>query len=78
VKSGENPQHLSQVTEIWKAVYKDEVVALKILRVPRSDPHVQRTKSVSMSRARPLRRGLSAILTDDVEILQGSSVDEAA
>ena len=48
MRSGENPQHISQVTEMWKGMYKEEVVALKILRVPRGDLHVQRTKSVSM------------------------------
>ena len=53
MKSGENPQHLSQVTEIWKGMHEDEVVALKIFRVPRCDPHVQRTKNVSMLRDLP-------------------------
>ena len=48
-KEGDCAQRISQVTEIWKGRYNDEVVALKVLRVPRDDPHVQRTKSVSMS-----------------------------
>ena len=48
VKEGDRAQRISQVTEIWKGRYNDEVVALKVLRVPRDDPHVQRTKSVSI------------------------------
>ena len=50
MKEGDCAQRISQVTEIWKGRYKDEVVALKVLRVPRDDPQVQRTKSVSISR----------------------------
>ena len=48
-KEGDNAQHISKAktTEIWKGRYKDEVVALKVLRVPRDDPHIQRAKSVS-------------------------------
>ena len=49
VKRGEHPQRISKVTEIWKGVYRDEVVALKVLRVPQDNPHAQRTRRVSMS-----------------------------
>ena len=40
-------QHISQVTEILKGRYNDEVVALKVLRVPRDDPQAGGIKSVS-------------------------------
>ena len=49
MKEGGRAQRISQVTEIWKGRYNDGVVALKILRVPRDDPHVHETKSVSTS-----------------------------
>lgn len=49
MKEGDRAQRISQVTEIWKGRYNGEVVALKVLRAPRDDPHVRRTKSVSMS-----------------------------
>jgi len=44
-KEGEYAQRISKATEIWKGRYKDEVVALKILRLPRDDPYIQRVKS---------------------------------
>lgn len=47
MKEGDHAQHITLVTEIWKGRYNNEVVALKILRVPRDDPQIQRTKSVS-------------------------------
>ena len=58
MKEGSRAQRISQVTEIWKGRYNDEVVALKILRVPRDDPHVHETKSVSMSCDNPGVSGL--------------------
>jgi len=48
-KEGEYAQHISKATEVWKGRYKGEVVALKILRLPRDDPYIQRAKSVSGS-----------------------------
>jgi hypothetical protein len=47
VKGGGPAQRISQVTEIWKGRYNDELVALKVLRVPRDDPQVGGIKSVS-------------------------------
>jgi hypothetical protein len=47
VKGGGPAQRISQVTEIWKGRYNDELVALKVLRVPREDPQVGGIKSVS-------------------------------
>ena len=38
VKEGDSAQQISQVTEIWECRYNGEVVALKVLRVPRGDP----------------------------------------
>ena len=49
MKEGDNPQHRTLMTEIWKGRYNNEVIALKILRVPRDDPQIQRTKSVSVT-----------------------------
>lgn len=49
MKEEDRAQRISQVTEIWKGKYNDEVVALKVLRVPRDSPQVRRTKSVSIS-----------------------------
>ena len=48
-REGRHPQHLSQVTEIWKGAWDGKVVALKVLRVPQDNPGLQGTKSVSMS-----------------------------
>lgn len=36
----------SDITEIWKGIYRGEFVALKILRVSQDNPEIQRTKSV--------------------------------
>ena len=47
VKEGDRAQHISQIIDIWKGRYNDEVVALKVLRVPREDPQVGKIKSVS-------------------------------
>ena len=47
VKEGGRAQRISQVTEILKGRYNDEVVALKVVRVPRYDPQVGGMKSVS-------------------------------
>lgn len=68
VKERVYAQRISQLTEIWKGVYNDEVVASKILRVTRDDPQIQRAKSVSMS--------LVVVLTDNIAVLQGGSIDE--
>ena len=46
-KEGEYPQHISKATEIWKGRYEGKAVALKILRLPRDDPYIQRVKTVS-------------------------------
>ena len=48
-KGGDHAQHISRTTEIWKGMYKGDVVALKVLRVSREDPYTQRVKSVSGS-----------------------------
>ena len=48
-REGRLPQCHSQVTEIWKGVWNDKPVALKVLRLPRDDHNLQRTKSVSTS-----------------------------
>ena len=48
-REGGHAQCLSQVTEIWKGTWDGKVVALKILRLPRDDPNLQGTKSVSTS-----------------------------
>jgi len=52
VKEGDIPKyrHPTGATEIWKGKYKGDVVALKVLRVPKDDPQMQGIKSVSMSR----------------------------
>jgi len=77
VKEGDYAQRISPVTEIWKGKYNDEVVALKILKVPRDDPHAQRTKSVSISYDISGRGLLVVVLTDNLAVLQGSGTDEA-
>ena len=50
VREGEHSQHISEVIEIWKGRYQDEVVALKVLKVPHQGPHILGFKRVSMSR----------------------------
>ena len=52
MKEGDIPKyrHPTGATEIWKGKYKGDVVALKVLRVPKDDPQMQGIKSVSMSR----------------------------
>ena len=50
MKLGDDAHHASQVIDLWKGMYNDEVVALKILRVPQDGPQVPRVKSVSMFR----------------------------
>lgn len=69
-RKGEHPQHLSKVAEIWKGGWNGEVVALKVLKVDRDDPHMQRVKSVSAVRSPEV------VLTDGVAVLQGSGADE--
>ena len=56
MKEGDNPQHRTLVTEIWKGGYNGGVVALKILRVPQDNTQIHRIKSVSVSRDPPVRR----------------------
>jgi len=53
MKEGDRPQRISNTAEIWKGRYKDEAVMLKILRVPRRDPHILELKSVSMLHVPP-------------------------
>ena len=77
VKEGYSAQQISRVIEIWKGRYDGDVVALKVLRVPRDDPHIQRTKSVSTSRRSGGPPSLSRHLTHGAAFLQGSGVDEA-
>jgi len=78
VKEGEVPKRQKIETEIWKGGYNGGLVALKVLRVLPEDHRMWGIKSVSMSRGSP-RAGLLAVaLTDGVEVLQGSGVDEAA
>jgi hypothetical protein len=48
-KQGGYPERISRVTQIWKGVYRDEVVVLKVLMVPKDDPDIQETESVSVS-----------------------------
>ena len=50
-KEGDHPYRTSRAAEIWKGRYDDKAVALKILRLPRGDPRVLKTKSVSTSHA---------------------------
>ena len=49
VREGYHFQRISLVIEIWKGRYKDEGVALKVLKVSREDPHILAFKSVSRS-----------------------------
>ena len=80
MKEGDIPKyrHSTGVTEIWKGQYNGDVVALKVLRIPRDDPQMQGIKSVSTSRG-PLVAGLFVVvLIDDVAVLQGGSVNDAA
>jgi len=49
VREGGYSQPISQVIEIWKGRYRGEVVALKVLKVSRQDPHVLAFTSVSIS-----------------------------
>jgi len=65
------------VTEIWKGRYNGDVVALKVLRVPRDDPQMQGIKSVSTSRGL-LVTGLVVVLTDEAAVLQGGGANDAA
>ena len=48
MRVGNHSQHISEVIEIWQGMYKDEVVALKVLKVSRQDPHHDGFKRVSM------------------------------
>ena len=48
VREGDRSKRISQVIEIWKGRYKDEVVALKVLKVPRQDPQILAFEGVSM------------------------------
>ena len=72
-KQGDYPERISRVTEIWKGVYRDEVVALKVLIVPKDDPDERETESASISCS---VRFAVVVLTDCIDILQGSGFDE--
>jgi len=58
-REGGHPQHTSQVIEIWKGRYKDKVVALKILKVSRQDPHLLAFARVSVLPHDPGEEGVA-------------------
>ena len=71
VREGDLSQCVSQVVEIWKGRYKDEVVALKVLKVSQRDPHVLEFTRVRMPHDPPGRRVSFVVgLTDDIAALQ--------
>ena len=39
MREGVQPQHISQVIEMWKGRYKDEVVVLKAFKMSHQGPH---------------------------------------
>ena len=69
-------QHVSQMTEIWKARYSGREVAVKIVRVRQGDPLAQRVKRVSRLRNSRRRVFFGVVLTDGVGIVQRSSFDQ--
>lgn len=92
VKQGNYAQHTSGLTAIWKGVYDDEVVALKVLSLPEDGGNVvarrlhlpigEETDPKSSQEVRvfykPQVEGSCAVvLTDAVEVLQRSSFNEA-
>ena len=75
VREGDHSQHVSQAIEIWKGRYKDELVALKVLKISRQDPHISAFTRVSRPRD-SWGRGLLIInLTDNTESVQGTGVN---
>ena len=50
VRERDHSKRILQVVAIWKGRYKDEVVALKVIKVSRQDPHVLAFTSVSTPR----------------------------
>jgi len=48
-REGDRPNRTSKAADIWKGRYNGKVVALKVLRLPRDDPRLQKTKRVSPS-----------------------------
>lgn len=70
-------QHTSQVAELWKGMYNDEVVALKIFRVPQDDPQIPSVESVSTLCISNTKGSFAVILTHGLVVLQGNSSDEA-
>ena len=50
MREGDHSKRISESIEIWKGRYKDEVVALKVLKVSRQDPHVLAFTRVSTLR----------------------------
>jgi len=64
MREGDYRLRISRVIEIWKGRYKDESVALKVLK-SRRGPHTSQFKEVSMSRT-PQR---TVVLTDGTAAL---------
>ena len=79
MKEGEIPEyrHRSGVTEIWKGRHNGDIVALKVLRVARDCPQMQKIKTVSMLRG-PQRARPFVVLIDGIAILQGGGPNDAA
>ena len=75
VREGDRSQRMSQVIEIWKGRYKDEVVALKVYKVSRQDPHRLQFKSVSVPRGGD---SFVVVLMGDIAVLQGNGVGKTA
>jgi len=63
VRDGSHSRRISQIIEIWRGRYKDEVVALRVFKVSRQDPHVLAFVSVSMPRD-PLGDGVACCWPD--------------
>ena len=78
MREGQYPQHISQMTEIWKGRHKEEKVALKIFRAHRDDPPAQVVESVSMPRNFKQGVFLCIGLTDGIEVLGGGGFHEVA
>jgi len=72
VREGDYCLHISQVIKIWKGRYGDEVVALKVFKVPRQDPHILEFKRVSTSRGSLGERLLIIILVGGTADLLGN------
>ena len=65
MREGDHSKHITQAIEVWKGRYKDEVVALKVFKVPRRGPHTLEFQSVSMPRSETSRGSLFVVLTCD-------------